>query len=364
MKKIKAALLGCTGLVGQQFIRLLDDHPFFELACLTASSGSAGRTCAAALADASATIAHAATLALVIRETTAAEIIRSRARVVFSALPAAAAGPLEAELRAAGLRVFSNAGAHRMDASVPLLIPEVNPGHLELCRAQLRDHEGFIVTNPNCVVAGLALALKPLTALGLRAVTVTTFQAVSGGGRRGVAAWDTLGNIVPFIAGEEEKIVRETGKILGELAGDHVAGSPIEIFPSCCRVPVREGHLQSVSAEFDRPVSSGEIREALAGFAAEPQQLKLPTAPAAPIIVRDEADRPQPFLDVQAGETGPVVAGRHGRARGMAVSVGRLRPRGRRCDLFLLLHNTVRGAAGGSVLNAELAASKGLIPGR
>ena len=341
MKKIKAALLGCTGLVGKQFVRLLDDHPFFELACLTASSRSAGKTCARAL---------------VIRETTAAEIIRSGARLAFSALPSAAAGPLEAELRAAGLRVFSNAGAHRMDESVPLLIPEVNPGHLELSRNQLRKHGGFIVTNPNCVVAGLALVLKPLIALGLRAVTVTTFQAVSGGGRRGVAAWDILGNIVPFIAGEEQKVVRETGKILGELAGDHVAGSPVEVFPSCSRVPVREGHLQSVSAEFDRPVGSEEIRAALTGFAAEPQQLKLPTAPAAPIIVHDEADRPQPTLDINAG--GP------GRASGMAVSVGRLRLRGRRCDLFLLLHNTVRGAAGGSVLNAELAASQGLIPGR
>jgi aspartate-semialdehyde dehydrogenase len=347
MKKIKVALLGCTGLVGREFIRLLDDHPYFELSCLTASSRSANKTCAEAL---------------VIRETTAAEIIRSGARAVFSALPAAAAGPLEAELRAAGLRVFSNAGAHRLDGNVPLLIPEVNPGHLELARQQLRTHPGFIVTNPNCVVAGLALVLKPLTALGLRTVTVTTFQAVSGGGRRGVAAWDILGNVVPFIAGEEEKIVRETGKILGELAGGHVADSPIEIYPSCSRVPVREGHLQSVSAEFVRPVGGEEIKEALSGFAAEPQQLKLPTAPAQPIVVRGEEDRPQPSLDVQAGEPDPVVAGRHGRARGMAVSVGRLRPRGSRCDFFLLLHNTVRGAAGGSVLNAELAVRKGWIP--
>ncbi len=356
MKKIKAALLGCTGLVGRQFLRLLDGHPFFDLACLTASGRSAGRTCAEALADAGATMAGAAIRSRVIRETTATDIIRSGARIAFSALPAATAGPLEAELRRAGLRVFSNAGAHRLDESVPLLIPEVNPGHLELCRAQLREHEGFIVTNPNCVVAGLALVLKPLTALGLRAVTVTTFQAVSGGGRRGVPAWDILGNVVPFIAGEEEKVVRETGKILGELADDHVAGSPIEVFPSCSRVSVREGHLQSVSAEFDRPVGREEIRDALAGFSAGPQRLGLPTAPAAPIIVREEEDRPQPALDINAGG--------EGRACGMAVSVGRLRPRGRRCDLFLLLHNTVRGAAGGSVLNAELAASRGLVPGR
>lgn len=356
MKKIPVALLGCTGLVGRQFARRLADHPFFELSCLTASSRSAGKSFAEAMDGIPGATAGAATPELVIRETTAGAVVRSGARVAFSALPAALAWGLESELRDAGISVFSNAGAHRLDEDVPLLIPEVNPGHLELSQVQLRKHAGFIVTNPNCVVAGLALVLKPLAALGLRSVTVTTFQAVSGGGRRGVAAWDILGNVVPFIAGEEEKVARETGKILGELAGEHVAGSPIEVFPSCSRVPVRDGHLQSVSAEFDRPVGREEIRDALAGFSAEPQKLELPTAPAAPIIVRDEADRPQPALDANAG--GP------GRARGMAVSVGRLRPRGRRCDLFLLLHNTVRGAAGGSLLNAELAASKGLIPGR
>lgn len=353
MKKIKTALLGCTGIVGRQFIRLLGDHPYFELSCLTASSRSAGKTCAEALADASAAIVRPAIRALVIHETTATEAVRSGAQVIFSALPAAQAARLEAELRAAGLRVFSNADAHRMDTDVPLLIPEVNPAHLELSRVQRRKHAGFIITNPNCVVAGLALVLKPLMALGLRSVTVTTFQAVSGGGRRGVAAWDILGNIVPFIAGEEEKIARETGKILGELANDHIANSRMAIYPSCSRVAVRDGHLQSVSAEFSRPVDTGELKEALAGFAAEPQQLKLPTAPDAPIIICDEADRPQPLLDLQAGEPE--------RARGMAVSVGRLRLRGKRCDFFLLLHNTVRGAAGGAVLNAELAVRKGLI---
>jgi aspartate-semialdehyde dehydrogenase len=348
MKKIKAAILGCTGLVGQQFVRLLDEHPVFALACLTASPRSAGKTYGEATND------HRAARRL-IRETTAAAVIQSGARVVFSALPAAAAGPLEAELREGGLLVFSNASAHRMDPGVPLLIPEVNPGHLELSRVQLRRHAGFIVTNPNCVVAGLAIALKPLVALGLRGVTVATFQAVSGGGRHGVAAWDILGNVVPFIAGEEEKVAREARKILGSLAADQVEESGLEVYPSCSRVPVKDGHLQSVTAEFADPVRSEEVKEALAGFTAEPQRLGLPTAPPRPIIFVDGPDRPQPLLDVNGG--GP------GRAAGMAVSVGRLRPQGKRFGFFLLVHNTVRGAAGGSVLNAELAARKGLIPG-
>ena len=343
MKKIKVAVLGCTGLVGRQFVRLLDDHPYFELSLLTASERSAGKPGAEAGAPPT----------QVIRETSVAAVLASQAQVAFSALPAATAGPLEAELRDRGLFVFSNAGAHRMEADVPLLIPEANAAHLELARVQLRRHAGFIVTNPNCVVSGLALALKPLMAFGPDAVTVTTFQAVSGGGRRGVAAWEILGNVVPFIPGEEEKVVRETRKILGSLAAEHVAESGLEVFPACSRVPVKDGHLQSVSVEFAGPIAYEEIERALAGFTAEPQQLKLPTAPRRPVKVCPGDDRPQPLLDSHAGEPG--------RARGMAVSVGRLRLRGKRLSFFLLVHNTVRGAAGGSLLNAELAVSKGLI---
>jgi aspartate-semialdehyde dehydrogenase len=185
-------------------------------------------------------------------------------------------------------------------------------------------------------------------------VIVTTFQAVSGGGRRGVAAWDILGNVVPHIAGEEEKIVRETAKILGSLAGGRIENSGIEICPSCSRVPVREGHLQSINVEFAKPVAEGELAAAFASFCSEAQRLDLPTAPVRPILLQGGNDRPQPLLDVFAGEPE--------RARGMAVSVGRLRVQKRRCSFFLLVHNTVRGAAGGSVLNAELAVKKGLLP--
>lgn len=342
MKRIPTAILGATGLVGRQFARLLDGHPWFELRCATATARSAGHP-------------YEGAPGLTVAGTSAAEIVNSGARLVFSALPTAAAGAVEEELRRAGRLVFSNAGAHRMDADVPLLIPEVNPEHLELARAQLATHPGFIVTNPNCVVAGLALVLKPLLPLGLEAVTVTSFQAVSGGGRRGVAAWEILGNVVPYIAGEEEKVERETRKILGKLEADRVAACPLQVHPSCSRVPVPDGHLQSVTVEFSRPATAGDVVAALAGFTAEPQRLELPTAPRRPIALLDEPDRPQPRLDAGAG--GP------GRAAGMAVSVGRLRPLGRRVGFFLLVHNTVRGAAGASVLNAELAVKRGLLSG-
>lgn len=349
MKPIPCAVLGCTGLVGRQFVRLLDGHPFFDLSLLTASARSAGKPFAAAAGG------EGRASGLVICETAAATVVGSGVRVVFSALPADAAGPLESELRQSGLLVFSNASAMRMEPDVPLLVPEVNPGHLELCREQRRRHGGFIVTNPNCVVAGLAIALKPLRPLGLRAVTVSTYQAVSGAGRRGVAALDIMGNVIPFIAGEEEKLAREARKILGTLDGGRVQDCALEVFPSCSRVAVKDGHLQSVSAEFAGDVGLPELREALAGFTAEPQRLGLPTAPQSPIVVRDEADRPQPLLDADAGAPG--------RAAGMAVSVGRLRRQGRRFGFFLLVHNAVRGAAGGSLLNAELALRRGFVPG-
>jgi aspartate-semialdehyde dehydrogenase len=355
MKRIKTAILGCTGLVGQQFIRLLDDHPWFELSCLTASPRSVGKRRDETVADGQNTAIGEKARSLVIRETTAAAIIQSGARIVFSALPACISGELELELRENGLYIFTNASSHRMDANVPLLIPEVNGMHLELVKEQLREFPGFIVTNSNCSVAGLAMALKPLTAFAVQAVTVTTFQAISGAGQRGVAAWDIMGNVVPYIAAEEEKIRRETKKILGTLAGKQIRDHELEIYPSCSRVAVKNGHLQSVSAEFLRPITEGEIAAALSGFSAEPQQMALPTAPRQPILVTRAVDRPQPSLDVDAGEPAS--------ARGMAVTVGRLRSRGTRCSFFLLVHNTVRGAAGGCVLNAELAFKKKLLGG-
>jgi len=355
MKKIDAAVLGCTGLVGQQFIRLLDNHPYFELSCLTASPRSSGKPFGESTAHGLQLAISAKTNSLVIRETTVAAIMQSGTRVVFSALPAGISTELELELRKNGLYIFTNASSHRMDDRVPVLIPEVNAAHLALAEEQLREFPGFIVTNSNCSVAGMAMALKPLTAFAVQALTVTTFQAISGGGQRGVAAWDIMGNVIPHIANEEEKVASETKKILGTLAGKQIRDHGLEIYPSCSRVPVREGHLQSVSVEFAAPVSASEIAAALSGFSAEPQQMALPTAPRRPIIVLDAPERPQPALDAWAGEPE--------RARGMAVTLGRLRCRGKRCSFFLLVHNTVRGAAGGCVLNAELALKKKLLAG-
>jgi aspartate-semialdehyde dehydrogenase len=355
MKKIKVAILGCSGLVGRQFARLLDDHPYFTLSCLSASPRSRGKRYSEVVAHGGEPAIGEKTGALVIRETSVATVMQSGARVVFSALPAAVAGDLELELRRNGVAVFSNASSHRMDPLVPLLVPEANAEHLELAREQLREFPGFIVTNSNCSVAGLALALKPLTAFSLRAVVVTTFQAVSGAGRRGVAAWDILGNVIPYIGHEEEKVARETKKILGRLAGGRIQDHELDVFPSCSRVPVLNGHLLSVSAEFPGPIREEALAEAFSGFRAEPQQLALPTAPQRPLLLHGNPDRPQPLLDSHAGEPE--------RARGMAVSVGRLRCARNRCRFFLLVHNTVRGAAGGCVLNAELALKRKLLRG-
>jgi aspartate-semialdehyde dehydrogenase len=355
MIKIKAAVLGCNGLVGRQFARLLDEHPYFELSCLTASARSVGKRFGETIANGRSLPLSEKTASLVVRETTAAAVMQSGARVVFSALPASVAGELELELRQKGLFIFTNASSHRMDPLVPLLIPEVNAAHLALAEEQLREFRGFIITNSNCSVAGLAMVLKPLTVFTLQAVTVTTFQAISGAGQRGVAAWDILGNVIPYIADEEEKVRRETKKILGTLAGKQIRDHELEIYPSCSRVPVKNGHLQSISVEFPKPVSADGIAAALSGFTAEPQQLALPTAPHQPKLVQKNADRPQPPLDVDAGEPAS--------ARGMAVTVGRLRSQGNRCSFFLLVHNTVRGAAGGCVLNAELALKKKLFKG-
>ncbi|HUU05206.1 MAG TPA: aspartate-semialdehyde dehydrogenase [Patescibacteria group bacterium] len=355
MKKIKAAVLGCSGLVGRQFVRLLENHPYFKLSCLTASPLSAGKSYGEMINHASQPTLGEKTARMPVQRSEAATVIQSGARVVFSALPAGISAELELELRKNGLYVFSNASSHRMDCRVPLLIPEVNAAHLTLVKEQLREFPGFIVTNANCSVSGLAMVLKPLTAFNLRAVTVTTFQAISGAGKRGVAALDILGNIVPYIANEEEKIRRETRKILGTLMGGRIRDHDLEIYPSCSRVPVKEGHLQSVTMEFPHPVREEEIADLWSGFSGEPQRLALPTAPRQPILVQNNADRPQPVLDVYAGE--PAAA------RGMAVTVGRLRCRGNRCSFFLLVHNTVRGAAGGCVLNAELALKKKLLAG-
>jgi aspartate-semialdehyde dehydrogenase len=353
MNKIKAAVMGSTGLVGQQFVRLLDNHPQFELVALTSSPRSAGQPYERAIDWAVGGDVPESAARLKVLDTNPDAVMRESPEIVFSALPPAPADGIERSLRERGARVFSNAGAHRMDPDVPLLIPEINPGHLELARRQLARYGGFIATNSNCSTSGLALVLKPLQKFGIRDVLVTTFQSISGAGRRGLAAMDIAGNVIPLIRNEEEKMERESRKILGELSDQGVTPAPFSVSATCCRVPVREGHLMSAVIRFAEDVSPDAARDALASFRGVPQELGLTTAPEWPVIVRDEEDRPQPVLDVHAG--------RPGRASGMSVSVGRIRGRHGAISLVLLVHNTIRGAAGTCVLAAELAFAEQLV---
>jgi aspartate-semialdehyde dehydrogenase len=353
MNRIKVGILGCTGLVGQQFVRLLDRHPYFEIASLAASSRSSGKKYADAASWAIQGDPPESVKNKTVIEASAKATIGTEIPVWFNALPAVKSRALETSLRARGKYVFSNASSHRMDDDVPILIPEVNAEHLELALVQKKRYGGFIVCCSNCSASGIVTALKPLLSFGLRSVACTTFQALSGAGRRGVAALDIQGNVVPYIQNEEEKIRLESKKILGTLAFQKIEPWKASVWASCCRVPVRDGHLESLFIEFDREVDRETLIQALSAFVGVPQRLKLPTAPVRPIIVRPEEDRPQPALD--------VLAGSPDRAGGMALSVGRIRVTGPVARLFLLVHNTIRGAAGTCVLNAELAYRRGLF---
>ena len=348
-EKIPVGVVGATGMVGQQFVRLLQHHPWFEITALTGSERSAGKPYGEAC-----TWVVPGEMPLARRETivqpTTPEI---ECRVVFSALPGDVAGPIEEELAAAGFAVFSKAASHRMDPDVPLLLTEVNAGHLPLIHRQRRErgwHRGFIVTDPNCSTVALAMALKPLhDRFGVMEVMVTTMQALSGAGYPGVSGLDLLDNVVPYIRNEEEKMETEPLKILGRLEGEQIRPAEFAISAQCNRVNVRDGHLEAISVRLSRKVSAEEIVEAWQTFQGLPQELGLPSAPDRPIIVRLEEDRPQPRLDRDAGE-------------GMAVTVGRLR----HCPLLgwkfvALVHNTVRGAAGTSILDAELMRVQGYL---
>jgi aspartate-semialdehyde dehydrogenase len=336
-------VLGATGMVGQQFIRLLERHPWFNLAWLAASERSEGR----AYADAAAW-----RLASPLPDRVAAMQVDACTpgrgpRLVFSALDAGPATDLEAAFARAGHLVISNARSWRMDPLVPLLVPEVNADHLALVprQQQARGWPGAIVTNPNCSTVVLTMALAPLRPFGLVSVVVTTMQAVSGAGYPGVPSFDVLGNVIPGIAGEEEKIESETQKILGAIDTPH----PVVVSAHTNRVAVLDGHTETVSVRFERDVTVEDVVEAFRGFRGRPQELELPSAPPAPVLYLDGALRPQPRLD----------AGRDG---GMTVTVGRVR----RCPVldvkFVALgHNTVRGAAGAAILNAELMTATGMV---
>jgi aspartate-semialdehyde dehydrogenase len=348
-KKLRAGVLGATGLVGQRIVHLLANHPWFELTEVAASERSSGKTYAGAVRwHLDAPIPEAARKLIVKGLDPSLEC-----DFVFSALDSSVAGAAEEDFARAGYPVVSNSRNHRMDPDVPLLIPEVNAQHLDAIPLQQKNRgydTGFIVTNPNCSTAGLVLVLKPLAdAFGLEKIFVVTLQAISGAGYPGVPSVDIQGNVVPFISGEEEKLQSEPQKLLGKWDGARFVEAGLGIAAHCNRVPVLDGHVECVSLSLKKIASLGEVREALQTFEVSSELASLPSALRNPVVVLDAEDRPQPRRDVNAGN-------------GMAAVVGRIRE----CPLLdvkltLLSHNLVRGAAGAALLNAELLAARGLL---
>jgi len=343
VSKLRVGILGATGTVGQRFVQMLERHPLFTVSALAASDRSQGKPYADACAW-----KLAGEMPRAVRELPV-EPPRPPldCDVVFSSLPADVGREAEGCFAAEGYPVISNTSSYRMDAGVPLLVPEVNAAHLALLDG--RDG-GFIVTNPNCSAVMIALALAPLDRrFGVAAVAATTLQALSGAGYPGVSALDITDNVLPFIANEEEKIERETQKILGSLRDGAVEPAPFPVSAQCHRVNVQDGHMAAVRVKLARKAALAEVREALASFRGAPQELGLHTAPERPIVVRDEPDRPQPRLDRDAGN-------------GMSVTVGRLLPDSVLDYRFVTLsHNTIRGAAGAAILNAELLVARGYL---
>lgn len=347
-KKQPVAILGATGLVGQRLVHMLAEHPWFEIQALAASDQSVGRCYADAVKWHLPNDMPASVRQMVVQPCEP----KSDAAMVFSALPSDVARDVEESFANAGYLVSSNAASHRMDPDVPLVIPEVNPDHLALIRVQRerRKSRGAIVCNPNCSTIHLTIALKPLAdRFGLRRVVVTTMQALSGAGYPGVAALDSLDNVIPYIGGEETKLENEPLKLLGKLEDGRVSNAGFRISAACNRVATHDGHLETVSVELVDKAPLDQLRLAMLQFNGIPQALHLPTAPEHPIVVRDEEDRPQPRLDRET-------------ERGMASVVGRLRACGVLDFKFVVLgHNTIRGAAGGTLLNAELMAAQGFL---
>jgi aspartate-semialdehyde dehydrogenase len=352
MDRIPVGVLGATGLVGQRLIVLLAGHPWFEVSALAASDNSVGKMYAEAVKWQLPTEIPEPVREMVVQP---CEPERVAKPVVFSALPSDVAGEIEVEFARAGAIVSSNASAHRMDDDVPLVIPEVNAEHLDLIPHQQarRNWSGYIICNANCSTIHLTLALKPLAdRFGLKRVAVTTMQALSGAGYPGVASLDILDNVIPYIGGEEEKLEQEPLKILGRMEDNQIVPLPTRISAQCNRVATRDGHLEAVSVEFIEKPKPGELIAAFQEFRGAPQQMNLPTAPDRPLVVRFEKDRPQVKLDRDI-------------EKGMATVIGRLRE----CSVldykFVLLgHNTLRGAAGGTLLNAELLAARGMLDAR
>jgi aspartate-semialdehyde dehydrogenase len=342
MAKIKAGVLGATGAVGQRFIEGLQNHPWFEITSIAASERSAGKKYkeAARWRLESELPADVAEMTVVNVDPKDVE-----ADIVFSALPADEAKTVEPAFAAAGFAVASNTSSYRMVADVPLLIPECNYEHLDLIKVQQerRGWDGYLTTNPNCTTVMFTLALKPLMKFGIQTVHVASMQAVSGAGYEGVPSMAILGNVIPYIGGEEEKVETEPQKILGDFDGEKIVPADFSVSASCHRVPVMDGHTEAVWVTMSDNPTPKEVRQAMLDF--DPGLGDLPTSPKKALIVKDEVDRPQPRLD-------------RNRGNGMSISVGRIRSGIR---FIAMGHNTVRGAAGASILNAELLHKKGML---
>jgi aspartate-semialdehyde dehydrogenase len=345
MERIDVGVLGATGMVGTRLVRMLEGHPWFRLAEVGASDRSRGEALGKLVADDDGGPLHDEAAKMIVKSVDD----EYTSPILLSALPTGVAKDLEPKLAKAGHLVVSNASSHRQDPNVPLIIPEINPDHVSLARQQIESQGGAIVTNPNCVVAGIAMVFHPLhEAFGLEQAVVTTFQAISGAGKPGPSAFDMIDNVLPFIAGEEDKIGNEVRKILGKATGSGFENPNVRLSATCSRVPVLHGHFASVSLAFRRQPQIDEVKQLLNGFRGNVIQDGLPSAPVRPIEVMEAENRPQPRLDRDRGD-------------GMTVTVGRVRP----CEvhhvkMFVLSHNLMRGAAGAALLNAELCHARGL----
>lgn len=346
--RIPVGVLGATGAVGQKFIKLLEGHPWFEVTEVAASERTSGKLYRDAVSWKQITPIPASVGALEVKPC----VPDLKCRVVFSGLDASVAGQIEDDFARAGYVVLSNSKNHRLDEDVPLVIPEVNADHLGLIPIQReqRKSKGCIVTNANCTTMFLAMALGPIhKAFTIEKIFMVSMQAVSGAGYPGVPSLDIMGNVIPYIGGEEEKVEIETRKILGTFDGKRIALADFAVSAQCNRVAVEDGHTESVSIKLARKTSAAEIADLLRNFSGLPQQLNLPSAPKQPYLVMEAQDRPQPRFDVN-------------RENGMATLIGRIRP----CSILdykftLMGHNTVRGAAGASILNAELLKAQGTL---
>jgi len=348
MKTYNVAILGATGMVGQHYIRLLQNHPWFRVKALTGKESVGRKYVEAVRGEAPPPPKEIAEM-----EVLPTDPKHVDADFVFSCLPTEAARESEPKFAEAGFPVFSDAAAFRMEPDVPLIVPEINPDHLNLVNIQKRRRgwDGYIVTTPNCTTVGLVLPLYPLNKeLGLKKVFVTTMQAVSGAGYPGVPSLSILCNVIPYISGEEKKVETESTKILGRLEQDRIVFDDVEVLATCTRVPTLDGHMEAVVAETERKPDYDMVVRILEDFTGLPQELNLPTAPRRPIVVRREEDRPQTRIDVDAG-TIP----------GMSISVGRIKVVDNKVRMVTLSHNLIRGAAGGTILTAELAHHMGLL---